>query len=275
MRAGTATRWLCTALGALIALAYLFPIYWTYASSLKGPAELFVSPPTLWPREPDLSGYRWIFTRENIPRYLLNSFLISAAVTALTLLLAVACAWGMARLRSRWIELALLAVMLSQVLPPALLATPMFILFRQAGLVNTQSAVVLAIVTKTLPFAIVVLRTSFIQVPGELEEAARVDGCTRLSALWRVVLPVARTGILVAGVLVFLLAYGDFVYPLTLLNRPALQPATVGLFSFIGAEYSDWNNIMAFACVFITPAIALFVLLQRQIVAGLTAGALE
>jgi multiple sugar transport system permease protein len=275
MRAGASARWLCTALGALIALAYLFPLYWTYASSLKGPAELFVSPPTLWPREPDLAGYRWIFTRENIPRYLLNSFLISGAVTALTLALAVACAWGMARLRSRWIEVALLAVMLSQVLPPALLATPMFILFRQAGLVNTQSAVVLAIVTKTLPFAIVVLRTSFIQVPVELEEAARIDGCTRLSAIWRVVLPVARTGILVAGVLVFLLAYGDFVYPLTLLNRPALQPATVGLFSFIGAEYSDWNNIMAFACVFITPAIALFVLLQRQIVAGLTAGALK
>ena len=88
------------------------------------------------------------------------------------------------------------------------------------------------------------------------------------------VLPVARTGILVAGVPVFLLAHGDFVYPLTLLDRLALQPATVGLFSFIGAEYSDWNDIMDFACVLITPAIALFVLLQRQIVAGLAAGAL-
>ncbi|MCL6608341.1 MAG: carbohydrate ABC transporter permease [Geminicoccaceae bacterium] len=275
MRLSPAARWSCTALGALVALLYLFPLYWTYVSSLKGPGELFASPPTLWPAMIDFSGYRWIFTRENIPRYLLNSLWISAAVTALTLLLAVACAWGMARLRSRWIDIALLAVMLSQVLPPALLATPMFILFRQAGLVNTQAAVVLAIVTKTLPFAIVVLRTTFIQVPGELEEAARVDGCTRLSAIWRVVLPVARTGILVTGIIVFLLAYGDFVYPLTLLDRPALQPATVGLFSFIGAEYSDWNNIMAFACVFVTPAIAVFLLMQRQIVAGLTAGALK
>lgn len=275
MAMGRGAQLLCTALGALLALLYLFPLYWTYASSLKGPAELFVSPPTLWPQALDLSGYRWIFTRENIPRYLLNSLWISAWVTALTLALATACAYGMARLRSRWIDIALLAVMLSQVLPPALLATPMFILFRQAGLVNTQTAVVLAISTKTLPFAIVVLRTTFIQVPAELEEAARVDGCTRFSALWRVMLPVARTGILVAGIIVFLLAYGDFVYPLTLLNRPALQPATVGLFSFIGAEYSDWNNIMAFACVFITPAIAVFLVMQRQIVAGLTAGALK
>lgn len=275
MRSNPAARWFCTLLGALLALLYLFPLYWTWVSSLKGPGELFASPPTLWPQTLDLSGYRWIFTRENIPRYLLNSLLISTAVTALTLFLAVACAWGMARLRSRWIDIALLTIMLSQVLPPALLATPMFILFREVGLVNTQSAVVLAIVTKTLPFAVVVLRTTLIQVPGELEEAARVDGCTRLSALWRIVLPVARTGILVAGIIVFLLAYGDFVYPLTLLNRPALQPATVGLFSFIGAEYSDWNNIMAFACVFVTPAIALFLVMQRQIVAGLTAGALK
>ncbi len=176
MRMGRGAQALCTAVGALLALLYLFPLYWTYASSLKGPAELFVSPPTLWPQALDLSGYRWIFTRENIPRYLLNSFLISAWVTLLTLALATACAYDMSRLRSRWIDTALLAVMLSQVLPPALLATPMFILFREAGLVNTQTAVVLAIVTKTLPFAIVVLRTTFIQVPGELEEAARVDG---------------------------------------------------------------------------------------------------
>jgi multiple sugar transport system permease protein len=272
---GGAGRWVLTAIGGTVALAYLFPIYWMYASSLKSPAELFVSPPTLWPTEPYLGAYAWIFTRENIPVYLINSFLIGGAVTVLTMLLAVAAAYGMARLRSRWIDVALLVVMLSQVLPPALMATPLFIMFRQLEIVNSYPGVILAITTKTLPFAIVILRTTFLQVPMELEEAARVDGCTRVSALWRIVLPVARTGITVATILVFLLAYGDFVYPVSLMNRPAMQPATVGLYSFIGAEYSDWNNIMAFASVFVTPVIVIFLLMQRRIVSGLTAGALK
>lgn len=275
MRTRKAGRWVLSAVGAAVALAYLFPIYWMYASSFKSPAELFVSPPTLWPSRLYLGSYAWIFTRENIPVYLLNSFLIGALVTVLTMTLAIAAAYGMARLRSRWIDLALLAVMLSQVLPPALMATPLFIMFRQLGIVNTYGGVILAITTKTLPFAIVVLRTTFLQVPGELEEAGRVDGCTRVGALWRIVLPVARTGITVAAILVFLLAYGDFVYPVSLMNRPAMQPATVGLYSFIGAEYSDWNNIMAFASVFVTPVILIFLLMQRRIVSGLTAGALK
>jgi multiple sugar transport system permease protein len=268
-------KWLFTAIGATVALIYMFPIYWMYVSSFKSPVELFVSPPTLFPREIHWGAYRWIFTRENIPVYLFNSFFLAFLVTILTMVLAVACAYGMARLRSRWIDIALLTVMLSQVLPPALMATPLFIMFRQLDLVNTHTAVVLAITTKTLPFAVVMLRTTFLQIPNELEEAARVDGCTRFSALWRVVLPVARTGILVTTILVFLLSYGDFVYPVSLLNRPSMQPATVGLYGFIGAEYSDWNNIMAFASVFVTPVILLFLLMQRRIVSGLTAGALK
>jgi multiple sugar transport system permease protein len=275
MRAAGLRRWTLSLLGAAIALLYLFPIYWMYVSSLKTPGELNASPRSLGPKEISLAAYEWIFTRENIPAYLANSLLISAAVTALTMVLAIACAYGMARLRSRWIDIALLGVMLSQVLPPALMATPLFIMFRQLEIVNSYPGVILAITTKTLPFAVVVLRTTFLQVPGELEEAARVDGCTRVSAIWRVVLPIARTGITVAAILCFLLAYGDFVYPVSLLNRPSMQPATVGLYSFIGAEYSDWNNIMAFACVFVTPVIVVFLLMQRRIVSGLTAGALK
>lgn len=275
MRRGPVARWALTLLAASIAILYLFPVYWMYASSLKSPAELFLSPPTLWPSEIYTGSYEWIFTRENIPAYLGNSFLISGLVTALTMPLAIVCAYAMARLRSRLVDIALLAVMLSQVLPPALMATPIFIMFRQLGLLNSYEGVVLAITTKTLPFAVVILRTTFLQVPAELEEAGRVDGCTRFSALLRIVLPTARTGILVTALLTLIIAYGDFVYPLALMNRPTMQPATVGLYAFIGAEFSDWNNIMAFASVFVTPVLLCFLFAQRKIVSGLTAGALK
>jgi multiple sugar transport system permease protein len=268
-------RWILLTFGLGIAAFYLFPIYWMYASSLKTSSELNASPPTLVPALPSLAAYAWIFTRENMARYLGNSLIIAAGVTALTLFLATGAAYALARVRSFWMDAMLIGIMLSQVLPPPLLATPMFVIFRQVDLINTMTAVILATTTKTLPFAVIMLRTTFAQIPTELEEAARVDGCSRLKAFFSVTLPLARIGYIVVGTLVFILAYGEFVYAISLLNRKELQPATVGLYGFVGADYSDWTNAMAFASVFVTPVIVIFMLLQRRIVSGLTAGALK
>jgi multiple sugar transport system permease protein len=268
-------RWILLAIGVTIAAFYLFPVYWMYVSSLKTSSELNASPPTLLPEAPTLAAYVWIFTRENIARYLGNSFLQSASVTVLTLFLATGAAYALSRVRSFWMDVVLVGIMLSQVLPPALLVTPMFVIFRQIDLINTQTAVILATTTKTLPFAVIMLRTTFAQIPVELEEAARVDGCSRMKAFLSVTLPLARVGYIVVGALVFLLAYGEFVYPVSLVNKNELQPATVGLYGFVGADYSDWSNAMAFASVFVTPVIVIFMLLQRRIVSGLTAGALK
>jgi multiple sugar transport system permease protein len=268
-------RWILLAIGLTIAAFYLFPVYWMYVSSFKASSELNASPPTLLPEAPTLAAYVWIFTRENIARYLSNSFLQSASVTLLTLFLATGAAYALSRVRSFWMDAVLVGIMLSQVLPPALLVTPMFVIFRQIDLINTQTAVILATTTKTLPFAVIMLRTTFAQIPIELEEAARVDGCSRLKAFLSVTLPLARVGYIVVGALVFLLAYGEFVYPVSLVNKNELQPATVGLYGFVGADYSDWSNAMAFASIFVTPVIVIFMLLQRRIVSGLTAGALK
>jgi multiple sugar transport system permease protein len=268
-------RWILLTLGVTIAAFYLFPVYWMYVSSFKASSELNASPPTLLPEAPTLAAYTWIFTRENIARYLGNSLFQSTSVTLLTLLLATGAAYALSRVRSLWMDAVLVGIMLSQVLPPALLATPMFVIFRQIDLINTQTAVILATTTKTLPFAVIMLRTTFAQIPIELEEAARVDGCSRLRAFFSVTLPLARIGYIVVGSLVFLLAYGEFVYPVSLVNKNELQPATVGLYGFVGADYSDWSNAMAFASIFVTPVIVIFMLLQRRIVSGLTAGALK
>jgi multiple sugar transport system permease protein len=268
-------RWLLTSIATIIAGFYLFPVYWMYVSALKVSDELNASPPTLIPHAPTLAAFRWIFERENIGQFMTNSVIQSASVTALTLVLATGAAYSLARKKSLWMDAVLVGVMLSQVLPPPLLVTPMFVIFRQLGLINTQLAVILATTTKTLPFAIIMLRTTFAQVPVDLEDAARVDGSSRTVAFLRVTLPLARVGYIVVGALVFLLAYGEFVYPVSLLNKKALQPATVGLYGFVGADYSDWGNAMAFAAVFVTPVIIVFMLLQRRIVSGLTAGALK
>lgn len=268
-------RLILPAIGVVIVAAYLFPVYWMYISGFKLSGEIFSNPPTFYPHRPSLDSMIWIFERGNVWRYLINSFIIAGSVTVLTLVLGAGGAYALGRLRSAWIDAMLLLVMVFQVFPQALMATPMFVIFRQVDLINTLTAVILATTTKTLPFALIMLRPIFLQVPLELEEAARVDGCTRLGALVKVVLPLVRSGMIVVGTLSFLLAYGEFIYPASFLTARELQPATVGLYDFIGAEYADWNNVMAFASLFVTPVVLLFLVLQRKIVAGLTAGALK
>jgi multiple sugar transport system permease protein len=271
----TLRQWLLLGFGLLIATTYLFPVYWMIVSALKTASEVNASTPTLFPHEPTLIAFRWIFERENIGRYLTNSFLISTGSTILTLLLATGSSYALSRVRSIWMDAVLVAVMLSQVLPPPLLVTPMFVIFRQLDLVNTYIAVILATTSKTLPFAVIMLRTTFAQIPIEIEEAARVDGCSRLMAFIKVTLPLARVGYIVVGSLVFLQAYGEFVYPVSLMNKQSMQPATVGLYGFVGADYSDWGNAMAFATVMVLPVLIIFVVLQKRIVSGLTSGALK
>jgi multiple sugar transport system permease protein len=263
----------------LVAIAgvalYLFPIYWMFVSGLKNSAEIFANPPALFPRAPSLAAFENVFLREDVLRYLRNSLAISVPVMLLTVAMGACGGYALSRLRSRLVDVALFVVLMLQVFPDALLATPMFIIFKALGLLNTLIAVIMATTSKTLAFALVILRPMFRQVPIELEEASLVDGCNRFQTFCRIVLPIMHIPLIVVGALSFVQAYGQFVYALTLLSRQDLQPATVGIYSFVGAEYADWNRVMAFSSVFVVPILVLFLVLQRRIVAGLTAGALK
>jgi multiple sugar transport system permease protein len=267
--------WFFCAIGIAGIVCYLFPVYWMLISGLKSSAEIFANPPSLFPAHPTLSAYEYVFWRENVGRYMRNSLAIAIPVTAVTLILGASGSYALSRLRTSLVDAALVLALILQIFPDALLATPMFIMFRHFGLLNTVTGVVLATSAKSLAFALVILRPMYRQVPTEIEEASRVDGCNTIQTFWRIVLPIMRVPLIVVGVLSFVQAYGQFVYPLTLLSRQDLQPATVGIYSFIGAEYADWDRVMAFATVFALPVLILFLLLQRKIVAGLTTGALK
>jgi multiple sugar transport system permease protein len=269
------SRYLCTLAGGLLVVVYLFPVYWMFASGFKTSAEIFANPPSLFPRNPTWDAFHFVFVRENVLRYLRNSLIIAIPVTLLTLVLGSIGAYAMSRIQSRIVNVALVTVLLLQVFPDALLATPMFIIFRSFDILNTFAAVILATTSKTLAFALVVLRPLFKQMPIELEEASLVDGCNRFQTFWFIVLPIMRVALIVVAAISLVQAYGQFVYPLTLLSQQELQPATVGIYSFVGAEYADWHRVMAFSSVFVLPILVLFLLLQNRIVAGLTAGALK
>ncbi len=262
-------------IGGLIVAVYMFPVYWMIISGFKTSAEIFADPPTLLPREITLESFAWIFENQNVVSYLVNSTIIAVCVSIITVILGAAGGYGLARLRTWYVDLALIFILMMQTFPEALLATPMFTLFKVAGLLNTLTAVILATATKTVALALVILRPLMKQIPRELEEAAWVDGYGVWGSFLRVVLPAARNGLIVVAVIAFIEAFGEFVYPLAFISKESLNPATVGLYSFIGAEYSDWNRVMAFASVFTIPLIVVFLALQQKIVSGLTAGAIK
>jgi multiple sugar transport system permease protein len=192
----------------------------------------------------------------------------------LTLVLAVPGAYALARMKLRGGSLVLLLLLVSQLLPSIVIAGPLFMSFSRIGLLNSHLGLILADTTITLPFSVIILRPFFLSVPGELEAAARVDGCTELGALWRIILPYVRPGLITVAAFSFLIAWGEFVFALAL-NTNQNQPVTVALNKFIGQYGVQWNNLMAVSTVASLPIITIFASLQRFIVGGLTTGAVK
>ncbi len=273
---GTNTNRLLAVVAVVLAALYLFPLYWMYVTSLKTGSSIFAVPPEFLPGVPQWDVYSNIWEVADMPRYLWNSVVIATGVTLVTGVIGSGAGYVLARYRTFWIDAALFTVLMLQVLPPSLMVTPIFVGFTWIGLLDTpRIAAVLAISAKTMPFFIILCRAAFMTVPRELEEAALVDGNSRAGAFFMIALPLARNGILVAAILIFMQGFGEYVYSASLIADNRLQPASIGMTNFMQPNVVNWNGIMAFAATYVTPILALFVILQRQIVSGLTSGALK
>ncbi|MFE0019218.1 carbohydrate ABC transporter permease [Mesorhizobium sp. NPDC059054] len=267
---------LMLAIAILMAGIYLFPLYWMYVTALKSGSEMFATPPSFWPSSPRWNTFADVWESRQMGRFLWNSLVIAIGATTLIAVLGVGCAYVLARYRNVWVDIGLFLILMLQVLPASLMVTPIFVGFSQLGVLDyPRLAVVIAIAAKSMPFFVILVRATFMAVPQELEEAALVDGNSRVGAFISIVLPLARNGILVSAILIFMQAFGEFVYSKSMIQGIELQPASVGLNSFMGPNTNEWNNIMAYATIYVTPILAVFVLLQRRIVSGLTSGALK
>ncbi|MGR9173940.1 carbohydrate ABC transporter permease [Hyphomicrobiales bacterium] len=272
----TARNRLMLAIAIIMAAVYLFPLYWMYITALKSGSEMFATPPSFWPASPQWGTYAYVWESRNMGLYLWNSLMIAIGAVVIITVLGVGCAYVLARYRNIWVDIGLFLILMLQVLPASLMITPIFVGFSQIGMLNyPRLAVIIAIAAKSMPFFVVLVRATFMAVPMELEEAALVDGNSRVGAFFNIVLPLARNGILVSAILIFMQAFGEFVYSKSMIQAAELQPASVGLNSFMGPNTNEWNNIMAYATMYVTPILAIFVLLQRRIVSGLTSGALK
>jgi multiple sugar transport system permease protein len=264
--------WLFTAIATVITAVFLLPVYWMVKTSLTPPDRILAPTPQWVPAHVTGENYSTALGYAGLTRALLNSLAIAGGVVALTLVLGVPLAYALARVRMRGSGAMVLALLAAQLPPAIVLAAPLFILERRVGLSDTYLGLIAADTTLTLPFTVIVLRPVMRGVSPELEEAALVDGCGLPGVLLRVVLPLMVPGVVAAAGLSFLIAWGEFLFGLTLAQGPDIQPVTVLLNAFIGQHGTSWGALMATATLISIPVVCVFALFQRFVVGGLTAG---
>ncbi|WP_237151771.1 carbohydrate ABC transporter permease [Oryzibacter oryziterrae] len=264
--------------GLFVFLFYIVgPFIEGFNVSLKPLSLLFSSPYRFWPENPSLEAYQTMWV--NVPllgRYMLNSVFIGIIATMMGLLLIVPAAYALARLPVPGRYMFLNGLMMVNMFSGAVLIIPLYRMMRTFGILNTYAAMIIPGVAFIIATGVWLLRAYFLRIPKELEEAAYVDGASRLYTLRRVILPLAAPGILVVAMYCFLTVYSQqFIYALTFNSKSEYMPLAVGLHAFFGRQEVSWNELMAASFVGIAPVAIVFTLLQRYLVAGLTAGAVK
>ena len=264
-------------LSVLLLCLLLFPLFWIVVTSLKTEKEIFQIPPTLFPRVLNTKSYvAQVATGDfNMFQSFGNSLVISVGATLIAVVLAVPASYGIAKYHFKGKKAILLGFLVTQMLPVSVLLTPMFILFKNTHVYNTPVAAILADATIGIPFSVLILKNYFASIPKELEEAAYIDGCNRFTAFIRVLIPIAKPGVVVCSVFSFLYAWGDLAYGMTFIIDQTKRPITAGIFNFMGQYGTKWSYLTAFAVVTIIPVALIFIFMQKYIISGMTSGAVK
>lgn len=262
-------------IGILITIVFLFPLLIIFFSSFKSEAEIFSQTATLLPQTIDFSSYTDQFKNGNILKSFFNSFIIAIFSTMLSLILSIPCAYGIARFKIPFKKSILLVFLITQLLPTSLILTPLFIMFTKLKIINSYIGPIIATATISIPFTILIMRTIFIRMPKELEEAGKIDGCNPLQIFIKIFLPISKPGLITAASFSFIMAWNDLIFSMTFNNKENLRPMTAGIYHFITTYGTQWNRIMAYSVLLVLPVVIIFVLLQKYIVGGILEGSVK
>lgn len=256
--------WMYGLLGA-IALVMLFPILWLFSTALKSPSEnIFQFPPQLLPSQPTLQNFVRVWQTNPFGQYLFNSTLVAFLTVSLNLLFCALAAYPLARLEFRGRELIFSAIVCTIMIPFQIVMIPLYVLTVQLGIRNSYIGIIFPELASA--FGIFLLRQAFQGVPKEMEEAARMDGCSELGLWWYVMLPAIRPALVTLAIFVFIGSWSDFLWPLIVIDRPELYTLPLGVATLAGTFSLDWRLIAAGSVISIAPILLLFLFLQRYIV---------
>jgi multiple sugar transport system permease protein len=267
---------LLTLLAAFAAL----PMVWMVSTSVKPRTEIFANPPQWIPANPTFDHY----TRTISPatrggqvfgQYFWNSTLVSVVSAAFSVVIAAPAAYAFSRFRFPGKDLAYFGVLIRNMFPLVVFLIPLFFLMRNLGLLNTYGGLIIAYLTFTLPLSIWLLKGFFDGIPPELERAARIDGCTRFGAFWRIILPLTTPGLAATAIYSFVQAWNEFPYAKQLAYSTNMRTLPVGMSYFFSENASDWTGLMATAVAISIPVVIIFMILNRFFVSALTQGAVK
>jgi multiple sugar transport system permease protein len=260
-----------TAIAIVLLALLLFPLYWMLNISLQATGGTLTS--SFFPTHPSLGGYQAAIHDQG--RNLGTSLSIALGTVALTLLVATPCAYALAQFRFRWINWALLAILISQMIPGIVIANALYTAYERLNLLDSIPGLIIANAANSIPFGILIMRSFMLGVPPSIVEAARVDGAGLVRAFVSIVVPISRNSLITVGLFAFLFAWSDFIYALTLTTKGKVVPVTLGIYTYLGAHIANWSAVMATAMLASIPAIVLLVIAQRYIAAGATGGAVK
>lgn len=262
----TISKSLATYIGLIaIAIIMLFPLLWLVGTSFKSPTEdIFSFPPQLLPRQPTLQNFLSVWQTYPFGTYLINSAIVAVLTVGLNLLFCSLAAYPLARLNFRGRKLIFALVVATIMIPFQIVMIPLYILIVNLGLRNTYLGVIFPNLASA--FGIFLLRQAFQGVPKELEEAARIDGCSELGIWWHIMLPAIRPALVTLAIFVFIGSWSDFLWPLVVLDRPEYYTLPIGVANLAGTFSLDWRLIAAGSVISIAPILLLFLLVQRYII---------
>lgn len=253
----------------------LFPFYWQIVTALKPPKQVFAMPPDWWPERLYLDNFIEVFRSQPFFAYIRNSLIVAGLATLFCLLVGSLAAYALARLNVRGKHLFLFAVLAVAIFPQVSVVSPLFLLFKQLDWLNTYQALVIPYIAFNLPLTIWILTSFFADIPSELEEAAKVDGCSTLQAMVRIILPLAVPGLFTAAILVFIAAWNEFLLALVFTYDEAARTVPVGIALFPGVHHIPWDTIAAASVIVTVPLIVIVLLFQKRVISGLTSGSVK
>jgi multiple sugar transport system permease protein len=266
-------RWWITAAALIVTAILLSPLYWVLVGSFMTPAELFGGQMSLWPKH--FAVENWSVALSRLRPHIQNSLLVSVTASIGTLLITAPAAYGLVWRKPRGRQSLLAFMLVTQMLPAIVFVIPLFIVFTKINLVNTLYGLILADMTFTVPFAIIMLSAYMKDLPYELVEAALVDGAGQWRAFLVVVLPITLPGLITVGIFSFLIPWGDLIFALSLITEGNLQPLTLELYKAFGQYGIDWGFLLPGSVLTAIPAVLFVILASRFIVAGVTRGAIK
>ncbi len=251
------------------------PIVWGVATALKPAAEVILYPPRLLPSTFTLESFRQVWNDSNFPVFFRNSLLVTGISTVVSLVVSVHAAYGLARFGFRGKSMLMVGLLATSMIPGIAILVPLYNLSVHTGLYNSFTGMVLVYTAWNIPLLVWLLKGFFESVPVEMEEAALIDGCTRIRAFYTVVMPIARAGMLAGVIMGMMFVWNDFLIGFTLAVTENRRLIPYGLFSFISNIGVDWGQLMAATVISLLPVIAAFLVLQKWLVQGLMAGAVK